>query len=67
MTCGQRSATMTPTRSRPERMDAGEWRDRERLIDDRGIVIDRPHGQAHPLYPDMIYPCDYGHVPGDRR
>jgi hypothetical protein len=22
-------------------MDAGEWRDWERLIDDRGIVIDR--------------------------
>ena len=45
-------------------MDAGEWRHWERLIDDRGIVIDRLHGQAHPLYPDMIYPCDYGHVPG---
>jgi inorganic pyrophosphatase len=44
-------------------MDAGEWRDWERLIDDRGIVIDRPHGQAHPLFPDMTYPCDYGHVP----
>jgi hypothetical protein len=27
-------------------MDAGEWRDWERLIDDRGIVIDRPHGQV---------------------
>jgi hypothetical protein len=35
-------------------MDAGGWRDWERLIDDRGIVIDRPHGQAHPLYPNMI-------------
>jgi inorganic pyrophosphatase len=32
--------------------------------DRRGIVIDRPHGHAHPLYPDIIYPCDYGHVPG---
>jgi hypothetical protein len=45
-------------------MDAGEWRHWERLIDERGIVIDRPRGHAHPLYPDMIYPCDYGHVPG---
>ena len=45
-------------------MDAGDWRRWERLLNDRGIVIDRPHGQAHPLYPDMIYPCDYGHVPG---
>jgi inorganic pyrophosphatase len=45
-------------------MDASEWRRWERLIDDRGIVLDRPRGTAHPLYPDMIYPCDYGHLPG---
>ena len=41
-------------------MDAGEWRRWERSIDERGIVIDRPRGCAHPLYPDMIYRCDYG-------
>jgi inorganic pyrophosphatase len=45
-------------------MDTGEWRHWEPLIDARRIVIDRPRGQAHPLYPDMIYPCDYGHIPG---
>jgi inorganic pyrophosphatase len=45
-------------------MDPHEWRVWERLIDERGIVIDRPRGAAHPLYPDMIYPCDYGHIPG---
>jgi inorganic pyrophosphatase len=45
-------------------MDVGEWRHWERLIDERGIVIDRPRGHAHPVYPDMIYPWDYGHVPG---
>jgi integrase len=45
-------------------MDSGDWRRWEQLINDHGIVIDRPRGQAHPLYPDMIYPCDYGHVPG---
>ena len=45
-------------------MDAGDWRRWERLINDRGIVIDRPRGQPHPRYPDMIYRCDYGHVPG---
>jgi inorganic pyrophosphatase len=45
-------------------MDASEWSRWEQLIDERGIVIDRPRGGAHPLYPDMIYPCDYGHVPG---
>jgi inorganic pyrophosphatase len=30
----------------------------------RWAVIDRPRGEAHPLYPDMIYPYDYGHIPG---
>jgi inorganic pyrophosphatase len=57
---------MTPTRSQSEtrRTEAGEWEPWERLIDDRGIVIDRPRGQAHPLYVDMVYPCDYGHIPG---
>jgi inorganic pyrophosphatase len=45
-------------------MDAHQWRLWERLIDERGIVVDRPRGAAHPLYPDMIYPCAYGHIPG---
>jgi hypothetical protein len=39
-------------------MDSDEWRRWERLINDRGTVIDRPRGQAHPLYPDMVYPYD---------
>jgi hypothetical protein len=43
--------------------DASEWRRWEQLINERGIVIDRPRGHARPLYPNMIYPCDYGHVP----
>ena len=29
----------------------------------RGI-IDRPVGSRHPRYPDMIYPVNYGYVPG---
>jgi inorganic pyrophosphatase len=44
--------------------DQHEWRLWERLIDERGIVIDRKRGEAHPIYADMIYPCDYGYVPG---
>jgi inorganic pyrophosphatase len=45
-------------------MDAGDWRRWERV--DRAMRDrHRPsRGQAHPLYPDMIYPCDYGHVHG---
>ena len=26
------------------------------------IVIDRPKGSAHPRYPHMIYPLDYGYL-----
>ena len=44
-------------------MDVDDWSRWEQLIDDRGIVIERPRGHAHPLYPDMIYPTDYGHIP----
>jgi inorganic pyrophosphatase len=28
------------------------------------IVIGRPKGSAHPRYPDLIYPVDYGFIPG---
>jgi hypothetical protein len=51
---------------RPEarQIEEDDWRFWERWADRRGIVIDRPRGGAHPLYPDMIYPCDYGHVVG---
>ena len=27
------------------------------------IIIDRPQGSAHPKYPDMIYPVNYGYIP----
>ncbi len=27
-------------------------------------VTDRPLGSAHPRYPEMIYPVNYGYVPG---
>lgn len=28
------------------------------------VVVDRPMGSAHPDHPDMIYPVNYGYVPG---
>ena len=28
------------------------------------VVIDRPLGSTHPKHPDMIYPINYGFVPG---
>ena len=28
------------------------------------VVVDRPLGSYHPKHPDMIYPINYGYVPG---
>lgn len=28
------------------------------------VVIDRPMGSAHPNYPNLIYPLNYGYIPG---
>ncbi len=28
------------------------------------LIIDRPIGSAHPQYPDLIYPVNYGYIPG---
>ncbi len=28
------------------------------------VVIDRPMGSAHPTYSNLIYPINYGYVPG---
>lgn len=28
------------------------------------VVGDRPLGSVHPRYPDLVYPINYGYVPG---
>lgn len=28
------------------------------------VVVDRPQGSAHPRFPDIIYPLDYGYLEG---
>ena len=33
-------------------------------IDTQGITIDRPAHSAHPQYPSVVYPMDYGFIPG---
>jgi len=38
------------------------WSEWERIIAEHSIVIDRPKGTAHPRFPDMIYPIDYGYL-----
>lgn len=47
-----------------EGADGIDWAYWERLLRERGTVIDRPRGSAHPRYPGMIYPLVYGYIPG---
>ncbi|MBG81567.1 MAG: hypothetical protein CMJ39_12785 [Phycisphaerae bacterium] len=51
----------------PDRVDDGltafAWDHWESLLKQRGVVIDRPSGSAHPDHPSIIYPIDYGHLP----
>ena len=34
----------------------------ERLVTTQRLILDRPKGQPHPRYPEMIYPLDYGYL-----
>ena len=34
----------------------------EQLIGESRVIIDRPRGSAHPKYPTVIYPLDYGYL-----
>lgn len=43
-------------------MDSEFWEYLERLIENSTIKIDRPKGSAHPRFPDLIYPLDYGYL-----
>lgn len=36
----------------------------QQLIDTSKIVIDRPKHSAHPRFPEIIYPLDYGYLDG---
>lgn len=38
------------------------WQTLAELIEGRAIIIDRPQGSAHPRYPDMMYPLNYGYL-----
>lgn len=40
------------------------WEHADRLVAASEIVIDRPGGSAHPRYPAIIYPFDYGYLAG---
>jgi inorganic pyrophosphatase len=40
------------------------WQALDTLVEQHSITIDRPCGTAHPRYPDIIYPLDYGYLEG---
>jgi inorganic pyrophosphatase len=40
------------------------WTRLDELIASSEIIIDRPKGTAHPRYPDLIFPLDYGYLKG---
>ncbi|WP_456425398.1 inorganic diphosphatase [Rhodocaloribacter sp.] len=42
--------------------DRFDWAGWETLITRNGYTIDRPYGSAHPRFPDILYPIDYGYV-----
>ena len=42
--------------------DLNFWLVMNDLANSNRIVLDRPRGSAHPRYPDMIYPLDYGYL-----
>jgi hypothetical protein len=42
------------------------WAAWEVLIEKRGLTIDRPAHTAHPDYPAVVYPLDYGYIPGTK-
>ena len=38
------------------------WQTITELAEAGSILLDRPRGSAHPRYPGMIYPLDYGYL-----
>jgi inorganic pyrophosphatase len=42
------------------------WAKLDQLIASHEIIIDWPKGSAHPRFPEMTYPLDYGYLKGPR-
>jgi inorganic pyrophosphatase len=45
-------------------VDTKFWSRLDDLINTSEIVIDRPKGTAHPKFPNLIFPLDYGYLKG---
>ena len=42
------------------------WSKLASLVSGTSVVVDRPKGSAHPQFPTLIYPLDYGYLSGTR-
>ena len=38
------------------------WEYLDDVVASHTIVVDRPKGSPHPVYPDAVYPVDYGYL-----
>jgi len=56
------AAVATPAPSAP--LPQTFWDYLDRIVAENRVVIDRPKGSAHPRYPQVIYPVNYGYLEG---
>ena len=42
------------------------WQRLDTLANRCAVIVDRPKGSAHPGYPSLVYPLDYGYLEGTR-
>jgi len=45
-------------------MNTEFWERLDRLLAEHEVIIDRPKGTAHPRYPALVFPLDYGYLDG---
>ena len=45
-------------------MEESFWTYLDVLVHSAELVIDRPRGSAHPRFPSLVYPLDYGYLKG---
>ena len=42
------------------------WTLLDKLVAENQLIIERPRGMRHPIFPDKVYPLDYGFLEGTR-
>lgn len=46
--------------------DSEFWLALDQLVANSNLIVDRPRGSPHPVYPSFRYPLDYGYLQGTR-